>query len=140
MRDHPVRVLSAFLSLIAASAAAQSPLPAASKVSVQLAAEQTLSAGSHAAIEVIVELPEGNDSPLLLTPSLEGDAVEVVRGRLSRPDGKAVAGPGIRLRFEVPIRARSEGTAILHVDVMTYVCSRTCQRVLLRGSQVLRVR
>ena len=121
---------------------AAAPLTAAQPgpLRVQLAAEQMLSPGAHAAIEVIVELPAGNDAPLLLTPSLEGVAVEVVRGRLSRPDGKPIDGVGTRLRFEIPVRARSEGTAILHVDVMTYVCSRSCERVLLRASQVLRVR
>lgn len=137
MRDDPVRILSLFLLLTAAaSAVAQTPV-----VQVQLAAEQTLAAGAHAAIEVIVQLPEGSDAPLLLTPSLEGVAVEVVRGRLLRPDGKPVDGAhaGTLLRFEVPVRARSEGTAILHVDVMTYVCARTCQRVELRRSQIVRV-
>lgn len=136
MRDHPVRILTAGVLLAAAQLSAAQSGP----VRVQLAAEQTLSAGAHAAIEVLVELPEGNDAPLLLTPSLEGVALEVVRGRLSRPDGKAVDEAGTRLRFEIPVRARSEGTAILHVDVMTYVCSRTCERVVLRSSQVVRVR
>jgi hypothetical protein len=128
--------LSAWLLLAAAlptAAAAVSFGP----VRVELAPERALRAGTHAAIEVIVELPAGNDAPLLLTPSVEGEAVEVVRGRLSRADGK-VLDDG-RLRFEVPVLAKSEGTAILRVDVMTYVCERTCQRVVLRGSQVLKV-
>lgn len=127
--------MTSVLLTVALRASAQS-----SPVRVELAAEQTLTTAAHAAIEVVVELPEGNDAPLLLTPSLEGVALEVVRGRLTRPDGKALDGKGTRLRFEIPVRARSEGTAILHVDVMTYVCSRTCQRVVLRASQVVRVR
>jgi hypothetical protein len=40
----------------------------------------------------------------------------------------------------VPVLAKSEGTAILRVDVMTYVCERVCRRVVLRDSEVLRVR
>ena len=75
--------------------------------------------------------------PFPVVVGLKGEAVEVVRGRLSLPDAK-VMDDG-RLRFEVPVLAKSEGTAILRVDVMTYVCERTCQRVVLRGSQVLKV-
>jgi hypothetical protein len=109
-------------------------------VRVELAPERLLRAGSHTAIEVIVQLPEANDAPLLLTPSVEGEAVEVVRGRLMRPDAKPLEGDPTRLRFEVPVLAKSEGVAILRVDVTTYVCERKCQRVVLRASQVLRVR
>ena len=143
MRDDPVRVLSAALLVLLAlpsRGTAAAPAP----VRVELAPEAALRAGSHAAIEVIVELPAGSDAPLLITPSADGESVEVVRGRLSRSDAKPVAGDAgdarIRLRFEVPVLAKSEGTAILSVDVMTYVCARTCQRVVLRASQVLRVR
>lgn len=137
MRDHPVRVLTAGLLLLALLAAWPGARAESEAVRIELAAEQSLRAGSHAAIEVIVRLPPGSDAPLLVTPSVEGNAVEVVRGRLSRPDAKVVPPHG--LRFEVPVRARSEGTAILRIEVMTYVCVRTCQRVVLHASQVLRV-
>jgi hypothetical protein len=132
VRDHPVRLLTLVLLLTAADVRGQSE-----PVRIELAAEQSLRAGSHAAIEVVVQLPPGSDAPLLLTPSVEGDAVEVVRGRLSRPDAKPLPPDG--LRFEVPVRARSEGTAILRIELMTYVCAQTCQRVVTRASQVLRV-
>jgi hypothetical protein len=122
------------------SAAASLALARDAPVRVELPPERMLRAGSHTAIEVIVQLPVGNDAPLLITPSVEGEAVEVVRGRLMRPDAKPVDGDPTRLRFEVPVLAKSEGVAILRVDVMTYVCERTCQRVLLRASEVLRVR
>ncbi len=124
------------------SAALTGPLALAepAAVRVELAPERMLRAGAHASIEVVVHMPEGNDSPLMLTPSVEGEALEVVRGRLTRPDAKPVDGDATRLRFEVPVRARSEGTAILRVDVMTYVCARKCERVMLRASEVVRVR
>jgi hypothetical protein len=122
------------------SAAAASALAQAAAVRVELDPERTLRAGTHASIEVVVQIPAGNDSPLMLTPSVEGEALEVVRGRLTRPDAKPVDGDPTRLRFEVPVRARSEGTSILRVDVMTYVCARKCERVLLRASEVVRVR
>jgi hypothetical protein len=138
VRSDPLRVLSSALLLSAAAAA--TALAQAAAVRVELAPERMLRAGAHASIEVVVQLPAGNDSPLMLTPSVEGEAVEVVRGRLTRPDAKPVDGHPTHLRFEVPVRARSEGTAILRVDVMTYVCARKCERVLLRASEVVRVR
>jgi hypothetical protein len=148
LRDHPLRVLNLGgaswlglgLCLLAASAGsrAQPPQPAPPPVKMQLAPEQELRAGSHASVSVDVELPPGNDSPLLLTPSVEGSSVEVVRGRLSRSDGKARSEHV--LRFEIPVLARTEGTAILRVELMTYVCARTCQRLLLNASQIIRVR
>ena len=125
--------MTLLLLLTAAVASAQSDA-----VRIELAPEQSLRTGSHAAIEVFVALPAGSDAPLLLTPSVEGDALEVVRGRLSRADAKPQ--PPDRLRFEVPVRARSEGTAILRVEVMTYLCQRRCERIVLRASQVVRVR
>jgi hypothetical protein len=130
--------MGACLLLLTAAAQAQpAAVEAPALPRLQLAPEQQLRAGSHNTIEVVVELPPGNDSPLLLTPSTSGSAVEVVRGRLSRSDGKVM--DATHLRFEIPVRARTEGTAILRVEVMTYVCARTCSRVLLQGTQVLRV-
>jgi hypothetical protein len=129
--------MGACLLLTAAAHAQTAPAGAPELPRLHLAAEQQLRAGSHTTIEVVVELPPGNDSPLLLTPSTSGSAVEVVRGRLSRSDGKALS--ATHLRFEIPVRARTEGTAILRIELMTYVCARTCRRVLLEGSQVLRV-
>lgn len=142
MRDHPVRLLIGACLVLAAAAQlqAQAPPPTAAAPELprlHLAPEQQLRAGSHNTIEVVVELPPGNDSPLLLTPSTSGSAVELVRGRLSRSDGKA--SDATHVRFEIPVLARTEGTAILSIELMTYVCARTCRRVLVQGSQVLRV-
>jgi hypothetical protein len=138
MRGDPIRVVK--LALLLLSAAASLAAARGAEIAVELAPERTVRAGSHTSIEVIVQLPAGNDSPLLITPSVEGEAVEVVRGRLTRPDAKPVDGDASRLRFEIPVLAKSEGTAILRVDVMTYVCERACRRVLVRASEVLRVR
>jgi hypothetical protein len=100
-------------------------------------APSDLRPGSHANIAVRVTLPAGASTPLLLTPRAEGNAVEVVRGRLFRADAKAL--PDGSLSFELPVLARSEGTAILRVEVMTYVCRERCTRVMQSESQVLRV-
>lgn len=137
MRGDSIRVVKPIVLLAAAASLAA---VSGSEVRVELAPERMLRAGTHTAIEVVVHLPPGNDSPLLITPSIEGEAVQVVRGRLMRPDGKPVEGDKSSLRFEIPVLARSEGTAILRVDVMTYVCERVCERVQIRGSEVLRVR
>ena len=124
MRSDPIRVVKLTVLLVAAASIAA---VRGGEVQVELAPERMLRAGTHTAIEVIVQLPPGNDSPLLITPSVKGQAVEVVRGRLTRPDAKPVDGDATRLRFEIPVLARSEGTAILRVDVMTYVCERMCE-------------
>jgi hypothetical protein len=116
-------------------AAAGSPQP----LSITLRPQQHLQREAHTAIEVIVQLPQGSSElPLLLTPRIEGAAVELVRGRLMRSDAKLVEDG--RLRFEVPVVARTEGTAIFRVNVMTYVCSASCQKVEVTGSAVLEVR
>lgn len=104
---------------------------------VEISAPADLRPGMHANITVRVTLPKGKDTPLLLTPRAEGSAVEVVRGRLFRADAKAL--PDGSLAFELPVLARSEGTAILRVEVMTYVCKERCERVTYSESQVLRV-
>jgi hypothetical protein len=107
-------------------------------VRVEIQAQDTLERGGHLGVPVIVQLPAAAAAPLLLTPRIEGSAIEVVRGRLLRSDGKAL--DATHLRFDVPVVARSEGTAILRVDVSTYVCEPRCVPVSASGSRVLHVR
>jgi|GEM_PF-6642372 len=127
-----------FLAALALAFSARA-IAVAPELQISLRPEQHLPRDAHTAIEVIVQLPEGSaDLPLLLTPRIEGAAVELVRGRLLRSDAKLVERG--RLRFEVPVVARSEGTAILRVSVTTYVCSQSCQRVEATTSAVLDVR
>jgi hypothetical protein len=87
---------------------------------------------------VLVELSDATPQPLLLTPRIEGAAVELVRGRLLRADAKSLDSK--HLSFNIPVVARREGTAILRVEVMTYVCATRCSRVIAIESRVLRVR
>jgi hypothetical protein len=127
-----------FLAVLALGICARA-IAAAPELQISLQPEQHLPRDAHTAIEVIVQLPAGSaDLPLLLTPRIEGAAVELVRGRLLRSDAKLVERG--RLRFEVPVVARSEGTAILRVSVVTYVCTQSCQRVEATTSAVLEVR
>ena len=113
-------------------------LALAPQLQITLQAEQHLPRDAHTAIPVFVQLPEGSDAlPLLLTPRIEGAAVELVRGRLMRSDAKQE--DRTRLRFEVPVVARSQGTAILRISVVTYVCAQSCQRIEATTSAVLEV-
>lgn len=102
-------------------------------------AQQHLVLGAHTPILATVQLPAASkELPLLLTPRIEGAAVELVRGRLMRSDAKAI--DATHLRFDVPVVARSEGTAILRVSVSSYLCDETCRRVEATTSAVLEVR
>jgi len=56
----------------------------------------------------------------LLTPSVEGEALRVVRGRLLRADARRDADGA--LHFAIPVLARSAGTAVLHVQLLAYRC------------------
>jgi len=56
----------------------------------------------------------------MVTPRAEGDAVEVVRGRLLRPD--AVDPAASPLVFRIPIAAREPGPARVRVEVHSFVC------------------
>jgi hypothetical protein len=108
------------------------------RVRVEIQGADTLPRTAHVMVPVMLALEVAADAPLLLTPSVEGSAVEVVRGRLLRSDAKLV--DPTHLRFEVPVVARSEGTAIFRVEVATYVCEPRCRAVTASGSRVLHVR
>lgn len=112
---------------------------AAGDLQMTLQPEQHLPRNAHTSIAVSVELPSGRDNlPLLLTPRIEGAAVELVRGRLLRSDAKQI--DASHLRFEIPVVARSEGTAILRVHLTTYLCTDACRQVEVTATAVLAVR
>lgn len=113
------------------------PPPTAADVSVTLVAPERLVAGSTAMVVAEVSVPAGGDAPLLLTPTTEGTAVEVVRGRLLRADAERTANG--TLRFRIPILAKSPGNSVLRVRVVTYACSRRCRAEEADAFIVLRV-
>jgi hypothetical protein len=118
---------------------ASSSLAASTELQMTLQPQQQLARNAHTGISVVVQLPDGSANlPLLLTPRIEGAAVELVRGRLLRSDAKQT--DATHLRFEIPVVARSEGTAILRVHLATYLCEDSCRRVELTASAVLEVR
>jgi hypothetical protein len=96
-----------------------------------------LTPGSPALIEVYVRLPPGPEQPVLLTPSSEGEAVRVTRGRLLRAD--ATRTDGGELRFQVPIAVVGTGTAVLHVALLTYQCKARCDTVRAQASRTLQI-
>jgi hypothetical protein len=113
--------------------------PPATELRVEIAGPETLGRGSHISIPIFVTVPRASqDMPLALTPHIEGEAVELVRGRLLRADGKLDENG--RLRFELPVVGHSDGTAILRVEVMTYACEPRCVRVDASQTRALRVR
>lgn len=129
------RALALTLACWAASPAlAEAPAP-----ELEIQPARDLALGEHASLIVLVRLPGPSaDLPLLLTPHIEGAAVELVRGRLLRSDAKQL--DSARLRFELPVVARSAGTAILRVDLLSYLCDARCRPIEASTRAVLRVR
>jgi hypothetical protein len=132
----------AVLLAVALAVVPESLRAAESKLTVTISGPETLTRAAHASIPVWVTLPpdstELRDLPLALTPHIDGTAIELVRGRLLRADAKAEESG--QLRFLIPVVARSEGTAILRVELMTYACDPRCRRVDASTTRVLHVR
>ena len=107
------------------------------RVEVRLVPPARLVEGDRTTIVAEVTVTPHSGSPLLLTPTNEGASVEVVRGRLVRAD--AVDPDASPMRFEIPIVAKSAGTSILRVRILTYVCESRCRAVEGTGEIVLEV-
>ncbi|MFW6052033.1 MAG: hypothetical protein ACODAU_12725 [Myxococcota bacterium] len=124
-------LLAAFGAFPATAGGAEHPL----RVEIQPPERLVEGDRAHVVARVFQEPP--NDRPLLLTPSSEGTAVEVVRGRLLRADAEdPEAHP---LVFRVPVVARSPGTAVLRVRVLAYVCDPLCREARAEQSATVRV-
>lgn len=127
------RVVPCLLLCWLGSARADAPLQ------LTIAGADVLPRTAHTTIAVYVTLPaESADLPLALSLHIDGEAIELVRGRLLRADAKS-DGQG-NLEFSVPVVARSPGAAILRVELMTYACDPRCRRVDVSRSRALRVR
>ncbi|MCU0677763.1 MAG: hypothetical protein MUE69_33920 [Myxococcota bacterium] len=74
--------------------------------------------GDRARLVLVVDV--ATDVPVLVTPTHEGSAIEVVRGRLARAD--AVEPNARPLRFPIPIVARERGTGVVRATVTSFVC------------------
>ena len=134
--DRRLGWLAVALVLPLAPAGAQ-PAPS---IGVTLAPPERLAVGDRAEVIATVQIAPRNEGPILVTPVSEGAAVEVVRGRLSRPDAEDPA--ATPLRFRIPIVAHSPGTAVLRVHALGYACrarTRRCRALESSTSIVLRV-
>lgn len=92
--------------------------------------------GDRARLVLVVDVAE--DVPVLVTPTHEGSAVEVVRGRLARVDAlEPTARP---LRFPIPIVARERGTGVVRATVTSFVCEGdVCEAIEEEARVTLRV-
>lgn len=113
--NRPVALAALATLAIVAVASAQ-----ASALRVEIEAPHEMHPGDHAEIIALVHADDAARGPLLVTPSIDGAAVEVVRGRLFRFDADDPNGDP--LRFRVPVLARSVGTAVLSVRVDGHAC------------------
>jgi len=108
----------------------------ARSVTVVIAADAELVFGP-ARLEVVVELGDSREQPLMLDVASEGEALQVVRGRFRRSDAR-LDGDG-RLHFSVPIVVRAQGSAIVRTELRTYRCSQGCREVRVSSQRTLTV-
>ncbi len=76
--------------------------------------------------------------PVIVTPTEEGTAVEVVRGRLVRADAEDPDAE--TLRFRIPLVARESGTGVVRVHVNTFECDERDECRALEGESALTLR
>jgi hypothetical protein len=136
---HIALALARCLLVAAPLAAAASSSHAAGgddALAIQIADPGLLAVGQPASVEVSVSAAHGDELPLLLTPTKEGQAIAVVRGRLLRSDARSTQ-DGV-MRFTIPVMPRGAGAAILRIQVVTYRCLRTCSPVRGTATRVLR--
>lgn len=114
-------------ALLAATLLLRTQAQADAAPNVRLRVPAELHVGQHARLELEVQLPPQAGRPLLLTPFREGQALEVVKGRLLRSDARD---PGANpLQFELPVLARAPGSARIGVRLLAYVCEARCRAV-----------
>jgi hypothetical protein len=103
------------------------PARAGSGLALEVAGPTELHAGERAVLAIALELPPDFAPNVLLTPVAEGEALEVVRGRLMRGDARDTEGSN--LRFDLPILAQTPGTGVVRVHALAYRCAPDCVAV-----------
>lgn len=106
-------LLGALVLLLAPAASAQP-----SFLRLELLAPQVIRPGDRVSLRLVVT-PAGEEA-MLITPTSEGAAIVVARGRLQRGDGSM---DGEDLVVQVPIIAQGAGHALVRVHVQTYTCA-----------------
>jgi hypothetical protein len=93
---------------------------AADGVALSIAVPDPLRVGDHRALVLTLSLPADVATPLLVTPRGQGEALEIVRGRLLRADARDPAASP--LVFDLPVVAQKPGTAVVRVRAAAYRC------------------
>jgi hypothetical protein len=128
VRSHARAALAVFgLCALVMLQASQAPALDATPPRLSLHVPSELRVGEHAHVDLLVELPAEAAEPLLLTPYREGEALEVVKGRLLRSDARDPSAQP--LRFELPVVARTPGTGLIGVRLLAYLCTPRCRAV-----------
>jgi hypothetical protein len=101
-----------------------------------------LHTGQPSEIVAHVRLRGGARGPFMLTPTSDGPAVEVVRGRLLSIDADVLEDTegSTHARLRIPVLARAIGTTVLRARIAAYGCERArCRPIAGEGSLVLEV-
>ncbi|HBQ16337.1 MAG TPA: hypothetical protein DEF51_36150, partial [Myxococcales bacterium] len=117
------RMRSLLIGLFACAASWVGASSACAQLDVSLSDPGALTVGDRA--EIVARVSGAGAHPVMLTPSAEGTALEVVRGRLLRADARDPDASELELR--IPIVARSAGTSVLRVRVAGYACEARCR-------------
>ncbi len=138
MRDGSLRrLIEGFLALALLACTTKAMAQEDARAELVIEPPAHLTVGDRRSVIVRVTIfPEG-DRPVLLTPTSEGTAVEVVRGRLLRADAEDPSAPV--LRFSIPILAATAGTSVLRVHVSGWACDERCRPVEADAEVILRV-
>lgn len=122
--------------IVAVLVSGLSPGYADDPLQITLEAPDQLIEGRRGSIGAVVHV--NPDVPVLITPTEEGTALFVVRGRLFRADAEEPS--ATPLRFRIPVVARQPGTAVVRVRVSSYECEGDdCRPVQGEASLTLRV-
>jgi hypothetical protein len=109
-------------------------------ITITLEVPARVSLGDRAYVLARVRLGAHAGRPLLLTPTSEGRAIEIVRGRLSRADADADPAAPRELRFRVPFVARGVGTSVLRARADGYECrDGRCRAIQIEASVAIEV-
>jgi hypothetical protein len=104
---------------------------------VTLVPPENVTVGDRTAVIAEVRIDPPGDWPLLVTPTSEGTAIDVVRGRLLRADAEDARAEV--LRFRIPLVAKRPGTAVIRVHVAGWACEERCRPAEADAEVVLRV-
>jgi hypothetical protein len=112
------RALACFVVLVAGQVAR-------ADVALEIEEPAALHVGDHLTLTVTLRPPPDASPPLLITPSSEGEALEVVRGRFLRADARDPnASP---LVFDLPVVAARPGRSVIRVRAQGFRCDQSCE-------------